>query len=102
MKEYSRVKSQFQKDFGVTKSDIPIQSKLFNIYLLSYYLSILSRYKIHAWMKLLEDKETNIKYFVDHFLKFGKQEFLASLFERLYDERLKIPMLRNSSSMLLI
>lgn len=101
-KEYSIVKSQFQKDFGTTEPDIPIHSKLLNIYLLSYYLSILSRYKIHAWVRLLEDKQTNIRYFVDHFLKFGKQEFLASLFERLYDERLNIPMLKRSSSMMLL
>lgn len=53
-------------------------------------------------MKLLEDKQTNIRYFIDYFLKFGKQEFLTSLFGRLYEERLKIPMRKRSSSVMVI
>ena len=96
----SRVTSQFQKDFGKKKPEILINSKLFNIYLLSYYLSILSRYKIHAWVKLLEDNMTNIKYFIEYFLKFGKNEYLSTLFEQLYEDRLKIPRFTSSSSIM--
>lgn len=90
-KEPSIVSSQFKKDFGKENPDVAIRSKLVNIYLLSYYLSILSRYKIHAWMKILDDYQTNIKYYIEYFLKFAEHEFLSTLFKHLYEERSKIP-----------
>lgn len=79
-----------------------MQSKLFNIYLLSYYLSILSRYKIQAWLKLLEDKQTNIRYYIEYFLKFAKDEFLTTIFDQLYEDRLKIPQIASMSSLMVL
>jgi hypothetical protein len=99
-KEPNRVSTQFQKDFGPKKPDVIINSRSLCIYAISYYLSILSRYKIQAWSKLLEDKQTNIKYFIDYFLKFGKQEFLSDLFEKLYEDRDLIPQIASMSNIM--
>ncbi|MHA1250197.1 MAG: YaaC family protein [Candidatus Helarchaeota archaeon] len=77
------IKIQFIKNFGHDNPTHYFNSKMLSIYLLSYYFSMLSRYKIHAWTKLLQDKSTNISYFIKFFLKFAKNEFIDILFNTL-------------------
>ncbi len=92
------ISEEFKREFGYEKPKIDFNSKMFSIYLISYYLSMLSRYKIHAWHNLLENEDTNISYFIKYFLKFAKNDYIKLIFERLIEERWRIPKLRYSSS----
>ncbi len=52
----TNLKSDFQRSFGYGDPEINFNSKIFTIYLLSFYLSSLSRYKIETWNILLEGR----------------------------------------------
>lgn len=96
------VQSEFKRDFGTSHPKVFFNTRILSIYLLSYSLSILSRYKIHAWVKLLEDRSTNINYYIEYFLKFAKQEFFDFIFLKLYEHRHLIPILISRSSNMII
>jgi len=87
----TNLKRDFQQSFGFGEPEINFNSKIFTIYLLSFYFSTLSRYKMETWNILLEDRQSKIGYFMKYFLKFAKSEFITLLFEKLIEEKHKIP-----------
>lgn len=96
----TNLKLDFQHSFGFGEPEINFNSKIFTIYLLSFYLSILSRYKIETWNILLEGRQNKIGYFIKYFLKFAKSEFITLLFETLIEEKHKIPEITSMGSLL--
>lgn len=94
-----KIKNQFQQAFGYIPPKNDFNSKMLSIYLISYYFSMLSRYKMHAWVMLLQDQTTNISYFIRYFLKFAKIEFINMLFEALNERRHEIPELTYMQSL---
>jgi len=95
-----KIKKQFQHTFGYIPPEKDFKSKMLSIYLISYYFSMLSRYKMHAWVRLLQDQTTNISYFIKYFLKFAKIEFINMLFGTLDERRHEIPELSQLQSLL--
>lgn len=86
----SNVKTKFLHNFDKSTPKIKLD-KAFSIYLLSYYFSVLSRYKMATWNRLISDDGSNINYFIRYFLKFSKNEFITSIFDRIESERYGIP-----------
>lgn len=91
-------KSELKQEYGRGDPDVYFNSKILSLYLISYTLSMLSRYKIDVWVKLLENKETKISYFIKYFLKFAKSEFLYSIYNRIDKERYSIPQMSRTAS----
>ncbi len=57
---------------------------IFSIYLLSFILCHLCRYKLYAWTILLDSEEKNIGYFIRFFLNYSKKYFTKTIFDSVY------------------
>jgi len=96
------VRNEFKSEFGYREPTDYFRSMIFSIYLISFFMSILSRYKMHVWTKLLESQKKKISYFIKYFLKFAKDDFLTLIFENLRERRSLIPEIASMSSNMLI
>lgn len=71
---------------------------LYLIYLLSFLLCHMCRYKLYDWALLLNSEEKNIGYFIKYFLQYSRNYFIKKIFDNIYknDETIK-GMLRHGS-----
>lgn len=72
------IQLKFRKQFeGYECKDASFtHSRFLGIYLLSYLFFHLSRYKMDAWIQLLESDKKLISFFIKYFLKYSKVQFL--------------------------
>ena len=77
---------------------------LYLIYLLSFLLCHMCRYKLYDWTLLLNSEKKNIGYFIKYFLQYSRNYFIQKLFDKIYktDEVIKDLLRHPSSSTLLI
>lgn len=78
------IRSKFEDNFGNDRPKIRLNSFILTIYLLSFLFSHISRYKMHTWLKLIENDEKNISFYVKYIIKKGHLFYIKSLFEKLF------------------
>ncbi len=86
----NEIREKFRDQFGYEEPSIIFPSTLFVIYLLSFIFAHLSRYKMNAWIELLKAEEKNISFFINFIMKYGKEYFLKTIFERINQYEKKI------------
>lgn len=90
----NRIKKKFEELYGsfktLPKNILKLYQNhrerllMFLIYLITFILCHLCRYKLYAWSKLLKSDEGNIGYFIKFFIKFSKVYFIKEIFDYLF------------------
>lgn len=78
------IRAKFQEEFGKDWPKIRLNSTLFTLYLLAFIFSHISRYKLNIWSYIFENRFSNLSFYINYILKYGRIIFIKLLFERIF------------------
>lgn len=78
------IRAKFQEEFGREWPKTRLNSTVLTLYLLTFTFSHISRYKLNIWTKIFESTSSNLSFYINFILRYGRSIFIKLLFERLF------------------